>query len=643
MKKALLSTFLLLLTSLLTAQYICTPCNLPCDSLHFEEPGTCPHCQMPLAPIPEESLSPSTIKERIQEESSANSQLMRAVSILSDVYGPRLMGTPNYYKAVIWAEKELKSWGISQTALQSFDQGHIGWETAGFSVEQMEPSYAPIHAYPLAFSSSTEGTQTGETQLISSFEEVFQWEGSLKGKIILLNGYYRPVSNIEFPMSSRLSEETLQRAKANPDPNDVVIGYHSRRSSVDVFDMRKNTKKSRAQFFEFCKEQGVIAVIEPSDFPYGILHVDGNRALPSYTKKGEISPIASFVISNEHFGRLVRLTNLGFQPELRVNLQAQIFEEPTYNVNLIAEIEGRDPLLKDEWVIMGAHLDSWHAGTGAVDNASNCAVMMEAMRLIQQTGLKPKRSIRLILWGGEEQIFAGSSAYVNEHIGDLASGEKKSGQEKISAYLNLDNGAGMIRGIYLMGNQQVEPYFAEYLASYPKSQTLTLQNANQTDHEFFDYFNVPAFQFIQDPLDYMTAIHHTNMDVYEYVPEKDQLYNAELIAYLTYQIAQADELLPRKSFNSPIPSKEGNVRFQVPGYPDAKRVYLVGDFNNWSMFGTPLYKTSTGWETNIDLAPGRYYYKYIIDGNWTADPQTPEGEWIKDGKGHGGLTVRRVE
>ena len=444
-------------------------------------------------------------------------------------------------------------------------------------------------------------------------------------------------------MSTRLDDNTLTKAAANLDPNDLIIGYHSRRSTVDVFGMRARIKKKRTEFFAFCEEQGVIAVIEPSNFPYGILHADGNRTVPSFTKKEDLKPIASFVLSNEHFGRIVRLIDLGLTPKIRLNLKTKFYKNPKYNVNLIAEIEGTDTVLKNELVIIGAHLDSWHAGTGAVDNASNCAVLMEALRVIKELGVKPKRTIRLILWGGEEQVFAGSQKYVSEFVGDFDSGKTKAENKRITAYLNLDNGAGMIRGVYLNGNPEIAAYFSEYLEPFEKSKTLTLQNANQTDHELFDYFNVPAFQFIQDPLDYMTAIHHTNMDVYEYVPPKDQEYNAKLIAYLTYKIAQQEQRLPRKNYNSPIPSKTGNATFQLPGYPNAQKVYLIGDFNNWNMFGTPLYKTENGWECKIELSKGRYLYKYIIDDNWTANPNTSNDDLVKDGKGHGGLTSIVIE
>ena len=581
--------------------------------------------------------------KKINQQVDSSSSIEHTLIYLSDVYGPRLMGTPNYYNSVKWIERELQDWGLESIYLENFDDDYIGWAVKDFEFAQIEPNYFYINAYPLAFSQSTKGTTVGEPLFINSFEEIYNYKGKLNGKIVFLNGYYRPVSNFFEPMSVRFDDNILNRAAANPDPNDVIVGYHSRRSTVDVFGFRARVKIERQEFFEFCKREEVVAIVEPSNFPYGILHADGNRTVPSLNREEDIRPIASFVMSNEHFGRIARLVSIGIKPRLRVGLTTELFREPEYNVNLIAEIPGSDPDLKDELVIIGAHLDSWHAGTGAVDNASNCSVLLEAMRALQLTDLKPKRTIRMILWGGEEQVFAGSKHYVSDRIGDFESGAIEIENKRVSAYLNLDNGAGMIRGIFLSGNEAAKPYFAHYFAPFDKSQTLTIQNANQTDHELFDYFNIPAFQFIQDPMDYMTAIHHTNMDLYEYVPIEDQNYNAKLLAYTAYKIAQEDDLIPRRRHHSTVANKEGNTTFQLSGYQDANQVYIVGNFNSWNMFGTPMYRTESGWECKLDLSAGKYFYKFIVDGQWTADPATPSKELTTDGRGHGGLTIKLVK
>lgn len=583
----------------------------------------------------------SPLLDSIVAESSQK-RIMENVSYFSDVYGPRLLGTPNYNKSVLYAQEVLEKKGIS-TRLESFDKGYRGWDFSSFNVQMSVPNYSPITAYPLAFTKSTNGQQEGELVFIDKMQEAYDLKGKLKGKIILFKGLYYPVKSVEEEMSKRLSDEDLAKAAANTDPNDVIIGYHSRVSVPTLFENRENYKKRIADFFQYLEEQEVIATIEPSDYPYGLLHVDGNRALPSFRLITDYKPLASFVISNEHFGRLLRLQKLGLEPKLKVELTSKFYKEPEYHRNLIAEITGTDPALKNELVIIGAHLDSWHSGTGAVDNAASCAMLMEAMIILKKMNCKPKRTIRLVLWGGEEQVFAGSEFYVNKHIGDMKTGESKAEKPRVSAYLNLDNGAGKIRGIYLMGNQEVEPYFAEYLAPFPTSNTLTIQNANQTDHWLFDYHNIPAFQFIQDPLDYISAIHHTNADLYEYVPQEDQEFNADLVTYLTLKIANEQNLLPRKPYNYIKPSKEGNTTFRLLGFENAKEVSVLGNFNNWDMFGLPMYKNTDGWETKIDLPKGKHFYKFIVDGYWTNDPETPKEELAKDGKGHGGLTVIHVK
>lgn len=573
---------------------------------------------------------------------SSQKRIMENVSYFSDVYGPRLLGTPNYNKSVLYAQEVLEKNGIS-TRLESFDKGYRGWDFSSFKVQMSVPNYSPITAYPLAFTKSTNGQQEGELVFIDKMQDAYDLKGKLKGKIILFKGLYYPVKSVEQQMSKRLSDEDLTKAAANSDPNDVIIGYHSRISVPTLFDNRENYKNRIAEFFQYLEEEEVIATIEPSDYPYGLLHVDGNRALPSFRLITDYKPLASFVISNEHFGRLLRLQKLGLEPKLKVELTSKFYKEPEYHRNLIAEIPGTDPALKNELVIIGAHLDSWHSGTGAVDNAASCAMLMEAMIVLKKINPKPKRTIRLVLWGGEEQVFAGSEFYVNKHIGDMKTGEPKAEKPRVSAYLNLDNGAGKIRGIYLMGNQKVEPYFAEYLAPFPTSNTLTIQNANQTDHWLFDYHNIPAFQFIQDPLDYISAIHHTNADLYEYVPQEDQEFNADLVTYLTLKIANEQNLLPRKPYNYIKPNRDGNTTFRLLGFENAKEVSVLGNFNNWDMFGLPMYKTTDGWETKIDLPKGKHFYKFIVDGYWTNDPKTPKEELAKDGKGHGGLTIIHVK
>jgi len=587
-----------------------------------------------------QSIPDNLVLEKIKSSANKNSSISTTIMNLTDFYGPRLLGTDNYYKSAKWTKQQLLSTGVDSAWFESFDQQYRGWKVKSFNVEMTSPSYMHITAYPLAYSKSSNGSMIGDVVLLKNIDSLSLFKGKLKGKILLLGDGYRPVNNTYTITSQRLSKEQLQLAADNPDPNDLMIGYHSRRSTLQAITSQEERRKELTTFFRLCETEGVIALIEPSDYPYGILHVDGNNHIPSFRKNNEITPVPSFVIANEHFGRLVRLLEQGATPKLHFHVDATFNFNPEYNVNVIADIRGTDIKLREEQVIIGAHLDSWHGATGAVDNAAGVAVMMEAIRLLKAAALKPKRTIRIALWGGEEQVFAGSRVYTEEKVGSLINERKQHDFSKISAYFNLDNGTGKIRGIYAQGNSAVKPLFENFMAPFVANGngTVTLQNANQTDHELFDALNIPAFQFIQDPLNYISAVHHTNLDVAEYVNKTDLQESAVMVAYLIYKVAMHDSLLPRREHISIEPSLKGNTSFFLKGFENARSVSIVSDFNNWNMFGTPLKKVSGGWTCSLNLKPGRYLFKYIIDGDWTNDPQTPTDKLLRDGKGHAGLT-----
>lgn len=593
-----------------------------------------------IATVSGQSLNDSMVLAKIMEASKRSTAIPGTITHLADEYGPRLLGTSNYYKAAQWAKKELASYGTDTAYFESFDEQYRGWNVTSFNMEMTAPAYMHLIAYPLAYTRSTKGLVTAGVVYVEHADSIIKMRGKLAGKLVLLGDGFSSYTALQRISSERLSNELLQQAVANPDPNDLLIGYHSRRSTRDAIASQEQRRADLQRFFAFCDREGVAALAEASDYPYGILHSDGNHHVPSYMKQGDIKPVPSFVIANEHFGRLVRLIKAGMKPVVRLQLETSYSYNPTFNVNVVADIKGTDAVLQAQQVIIGAHLDSWHGGTGAVDNAAGCAVMMEAMRLLKAAGLQPKRTVRICLWGGEEQVFAGSRAYVKDHVGNLHRESPGNDYHHISAYFNLDNGTGKIRGIYAQGNALVKPIFEEYLQPFVSTggNAVTLQNANQTDHELFDALNIPAFQFIQDPLNYISAVHHTNMDVAEYVQQKDLQESAIVVAYLVYKVAMREELLPRRAFISVEPSLQGNTLFHLEGFKHARSVSIVSDFNNWNMFGTPLAKTDSGWTCRLNLKPGRYLYKYIVDGDWMADPKTPPGKLLRDGKGHAGLT-----
>ncbi|AFL80129.1 putative aminopeptidase [Aequorivita sublithincola DSM 14238] len=487
---------------------------------------------------------------KINTEGFQKSEVMNLIGDLSDVYGPRLTGTDQYYTAAEWAKKTMENWGMDKVYFENYCDDCMGWEVKSFNVEMIEPAYMKIQAYPYAWTEPSNGEQIGDLIWIESYDDLEavkqKWSGKLKGKTILMGA--APEQNMLFePLSKRYTKDQIEDAKKSITP--VVknpLGASS--GNLDLikdfdFLFEKFAKKDDA-FFAFLKAEGAISVLgTKASFP-GIIHPGGTYNF----RKNDERPIPYFAISPENFGKLKRLTVRGITPKIKFHLDSELYLKPENNVNIIGEITGSDAKLKDEVVMIGAHFDSWHSASGATDNGAGSAVMMEVMRIIKASGLKPKRTIRIALWGGEEQGIIGSRAYAENHFGKIKETTRKKEVEKISAYINMDNGAGQMRGIYLQGNEAVKLIFEEMLKPYDylDVNNLTIENTNFTDHEVFDYFKIPGFQIIQDPLNYKTVTHHTNLDVLEYVPERDMMVNATVIAALVYQIAQLDSRLPRE-------------------------------------------------------------------------------------------------
>ncbi len=487
---------------------------------------------------------------KINTEGFQKSQVMNLITDLSDVYGPRLTGTKQYFTAAEWAKQTLENWGVDKVYFEKYCDDCMGWELKSFNVEMTEPAYMKIQAYPYAWTESSNGVQTGDLVSIESYTDLEkikkQWAGKLKGKTILIGS--NPTQNMLFDaLSSRFTEEQIEQAKKSivPSPSNPLGPSAGNIDLIkDIELVFERIMKKDDAFFAFLKKEGAINILATAPFSPGILHPSGTY---NY-KESSIKPIPYFAISPENFGKLKRLSDRGIAPKIKFHLDTDMYLKPENNVNILAEITGSDPKLKDEVVMIGAHFDSWHPASGSTDNGAGSAVMMEVMRIIKASGLRPKRTIRIALWGGEEQGYLGSMAYAENHFGKLKETTRKQEVEKISAYLNMDNGAGQMRGIYLQGNEAVRPVFEELLKPYAylDVNTLTIENTNFTDHDVFDYYKIPAFQLIQDKLNYKTVTHHTNLDVLEYVPERDMMINATVLAALVYQIAEMDTLLPRE-------------------------------------------------------------------------------------------------
>lgn len=496
------------------------------------------------------SQTKSIALAKINTEGFQKSRVMSLIGDLSDVYGPRLTGTNQYYTAAEWAKKTMENWGADKVYFENYCNDCMGWEVKSFNVEMTAPAYMKIQAYPYAWTESSNGVQIGDLIWIESHTDLEnvknQWSGKLKGKTILIGS--APEQNMLFDaLSTRFTEDQIEEAEKSivPAPSNPLGPTAGDLNLIEDLEVIFNSfmRKDDA-FFAFLKAEGALSILRTTPFYPGIVHPSGTY---NY-KEGHVKSIPYFAISPESFGKLKRLIDREINPKIKFHLDSELYLKPENNVNIIAEISGSDPKLKDEVVMIGAHFDSWHPASGATDNGAGSAVMMEVMRIIKATGLKPKRTIRLALWGGEEQGYLGSMAYAQNHFGKVKEKNRKKEVEKISAYINMDNGAGQMRGIYLQGNEAVKPIFEEMLAPYEylDVNNLTIQNTNFTDHDVFDYYKIPGFQIIQDKLNYSTVTHHTNLDALEYVPERDMMINATVIAALVYQIAELDSRLPRE-------------------------------------------------------------------------------------------------
>jgi len=486
----------------------------------------------------------SEIIDIIKKHGLEESQVMDIASWMTDVYGPRLTGSPMLDKATNWAQEELKSWGMSNVHLHEWGPFGRGWQLDHFEMHASSPSYWPIMGYPKAWSPSSKGSGEIIYLDVSSEEELKKYEGKLKDKFVLMDTI-RDVEEPFEPMASRHDFESLfQLATAGtPTPRP------RRRNRAGGFQLNQ-------AIWTLLENEGPIAVLDRSyKGDLGTVFVSGARTSDGGVRDKGKRVVPQITLSVEHYNRLMRMLLKGVDVKLDFDLKSQYTNPDETEHNIIAEIPGTD--LKDEVVIFGAHFDSWHTGTGATDNAAGSSVMMEAARILLQTikesGIQPRRTLRLALWTGEEQGLFGSRAYVDDFYAEFSEDDYtpqsyKPDNEKVSAYYNLDNGTGKIRGVYLQGNSDVRNTFRDWLDPFEEmdAQTLTLKNTGGTDHLPFDGVGIPAFQFIQEPMAYFTRTHHSNMDNYDHLVEDDLKQAATIIASFVWQTSQRDSRLPRK-------------------------------------------------------------------------------------------------
>ena len=512
---------------------------------------------------------------RIKDEGMNRSQVMQTLSYLSDVIGPRLTASPGMKRSNDWTRDQLTKWGLQNAHLEAWGPFGRGWSLKRFSAQVSEPLDIPLIAYPKAWSPSTEGPITAEVIYVDAKNEteLEKFKGQLKGKIVLTAPMRDVAAHFE-PLGTRRDEKNLLALADAPDPRTNPArnfgggGGGGGRGAAVLFASKK------IQFFQ---QEGAAILVDASRGDGGTLFVQQAivpppvatdatapppRALPAYDKNApKIAP--QLVLAVEHYNRIARMLSAGEKVKMTVDLAVEWQDADPMGYNTVAEIPGTD--LKDEIVMLGGHMDSWHAGTGATDNGAGVSVAMEAVRIIQALGLKPHRTIRIALWTGEEQGLLGSRAYVAQHFGKFepppgvtapAFGPPAPGSklvatpeyEKFDAYFNLDNGTGKVRGVYLQGNESVRALFRQWLMPFRDmgATTLSIANTGGTDHLSFDGIGLPGFQFIQDEIEYDTRTHHSNQDVFDRIQADDMKQAATIMAAFVYNAAMRDEKLPRK-------------------------------------------------------------------------------------------------
>jgi carboxypeptidase Q len=484
--------------------------------------------------------------DRIREEGMNKSQVMATALQFTDVAGPRLANSPGLKRAQDWAVNELKTWGMVNAKREAWGKFGKGWEIQKNYAAITAPYYHAIIAIPKAWTPGTNGLIKGDIMVlkVDSVPDLEKYKGKLKGKIVMMD-VKGAVEQTYRADATRYADSTLTTmANATAAPAGGVrrlLDPRARTSFAALAALRQTLSG-------FYLTEGVSLILTQARGTDGTVFTTNGASYADTAKV--VAP--ELETSGEDYQRILRLTKAGVKVTLEADIKTEFFADDLQGYNVVGEIPGTDPKLKDQLVIIGGHLDSWHAATGATDNAAGSAVMMEVMRILKRVGFKPRRTVRILLWSSEEQGIHGSRNYVINHFGDAKTMILKPEQAKVSAYYNLDNGTGKIRGVYLQGNAAAGEIFKSWLVPFKDlgATTVTINNTGGTDHLSFDAVGIPGFQFIQDPMDYSTRTHHTNQDTYDKLSEDDLKQAATITATFVYNTSQRDEMIPRK----PLPA-----------------------------------------------------------------------------------------
>jgi carboxypeptidase Q len=499
---------------------------------------------LPLFLIAQTEKIDQNIMSKIKAEGLQNSKVMDIAFHLTDAIGPRVTASPGFMKAADYAKNQLTQWGLTNAALDPWGDFGKGWTLEKSYVAITSPWYKSLSAYPKVWTAGTNGLKSTDVILISAKDSigVDAYRGKLAGKILIIDRLENYEQSFK-PDAVRYTDAELDSM------NDFKM------QPVDTAAMRRRREQFRRQGGALQSMLAALKALAEKEGALGILssnvrNHDGTifvQQAGSY-KITDPANLLDIAIGLEDYNMMVRLLKNNMPVKMDVEVKTQFQTADTKGYNVIAEIPGTDKNLKDEIVMLGGHLDSWHGATGATDNAAGSAVMMEAVRILKALGIQPRRTIRIALWSGEEEGIFGSKGYVKKTFGDPATMQLLPAHAKFSSYFNLDNGTGKIRGIYLQGNEAARNIFTQWFAPFNDlgAKTVTIQNTGGTDHLSFDAVGLPGFQFIQDPIEYNTRTHHSNMDSYDHLIENDLKQAATIVAAFVYNAAMRDQKIPRK-------------------------------------------------------------------------------------------------
>ncbi len=535
-----------------------------------------------------------TMYARIRDEGLKHSHVMEFAGALNDGIGPRLTGSPNMAKANAWTRNTLSAIGLENAHLEDWGEFGMGWQQINTWVRMVSPDPEPLWAQAAPWSPATKGAVTGDVVLVdaTTVDELAKYKGKLAGKIVLF-GSTRATPDITEPLFHRYTADELKEmesveSEATPAHGTPALTMKQRLA------LRAQRVALRKAALSMMSSEGVLAILTPSRDSEGGggtgIIFDDNGANLGYDAqlKANAITIPNAVMMIEHYNRLARLLENHVPVQLELNIETKFSGDHEHGFDTVAEIPGTDPKLRNEVVMVGGHLDSWISGTGATDNGAGSIVAMEAVRILKSLGVKPRRTIRIALWSGEEQGLFGSLGYVKQHFGTFGKSPivdppglpeflthkgpltTTKEWETLDAYYNLDNGTGKVRGVYTQGNFAIAPIFAQWIAPLHDLgvSTITNRDTGGTDHLSFDAVGLPGFQFIQDPMDYETRTHHSDMDTFDRLHAEDLEQAAVVEAIFLYNTSEREAMMPRKPF--PHPEDEKRLTAPIPDvYPNA--------------------------------------------------------------------------